>query len=112
MKNLKEETLEMMNMFNKTVEDIAWIGGRDFSVPVDLFFKLADVEYDDDYGAQEIAYDLKIVFKDNTAFYRHSYDGKEWWNHISLVRPSVERDDISTLCSDKYLLETLRYMNQ
>lgn len=97
--NLKEETLEMMDLFDKTVDDIAWIGGYTFSIPVDLFFELADVEYDDDYGSQKVAKDLKIVFKDNTAMYRREYDGKEWWQFINLNQPQIERTDVYRLVS-------------
>lgn len=106
--NLKKETLEAMQGYGKTIDDIDWIGSKDFSIPTDLFFKLADVEYDNGYGSPEVAQDLMIVFKDNSAMYRWEYDGSEWWNYISFKKPEVERNDIFALTigqvSDDYYI--------
>ena len=107
--NLKYETLNKMDMFCKTKEDIAWIGCVDFSIPVDLFFELADVEYDDGFGSPEVAQDLKIVFNDNTALYRHEYDGAECWKYINLNKPKQERNDITALIAGQVDLDKTDY---
>lgn len=100
--NLKSETLKEMEYYGKSVEDICWIGGKDFSIPTDLFFELADVEYDNGYGWAEVALDLVVVFNDDSALYRCEYDGSEWWKYISLKKPDVERNDIVRLAKDQY----------
>ena len=94
MRNLKDETLDYMSYRQKTVEDIDWVGGDDFSIPVDVFFKLADTMYDSGFGTAEVAQDLKIVFKDGSAFVRHEYDGAECWKYVNFRKPDVERTDI------------------
>ena len=97
MKNLKQETLEAMKENGKTIEDIAWIGCVQFSIPISLFFKLADTEYDDGWGKVEVAGDLQIVFNDNSVLFRKEYDGAEWWGFVDPNKPSSERDDIIAL---------------
>ena len=94
MRNLKDETLDYMSYRQKTVEDIDWVGGDDFSIPVDVFFELADTMYDSGFGAAEVAQDLKIVFKDGSAFIRDEYDGAESWKYVNFRKPDVERTDI------------------
>ena len=99
MANLKRETLNDMKRYRKTIDDIEWIGGSNFSIPVNLFFELADVEYRSDSSSQEVAYDLRIVFKDNSVMYRRESNGMEWWGYMDLNPHKVERDDIITLVS-------------
>ena len=76
--NLKNETLQILNENGKRLEDVRWVGCNDFSIPVPLFWELANQEYDSGFGAQEVAFDLVVVGND---FWieRHEYDGSEWW---------------------------------
>lgn len=76
MENLKKETLLFLEEHDKTKEDIRWIRCRKFKISIDLFWKLADREYDSDYGGVEVAPDLLIV-GDNWWLERHEYDGSE-----------------------------------
>ena len=62
MNNLKEETLSNLESYGKTKEDIQWIGCNKFKIPINLFWKLADREYDSGYGGVEVAPDLLYVF--------------------------------------------------
>lgn len=80
MRNLKEETLSELESHGKTKEDIRWIGCNKFKIPINLFWKLADKEYDSGYGGVEVAPDLLIV-GDNWWLERHEYDGSEWWEY-------------------------------
>lgn len=70
-------------MHGKTFEDIDWVGSSDGYIPLDAFKQLADIEYYNGYGGQEIASDLIIVGKD---FFmtREDYDGSKWWRYCSL----------------------------
>ena len=42
--------------------------------------------YDEGWGSQEISEDLKIIGKD-FIIVRNEYDGSEWWDFISLIKP-------------------------
>lgn len=78
MTNLKEETIDKLHRSGKDISDIVWIGCKDFKIPVDLFWKLADKSYDAGYGSQKVATDLLVV-GDNWWLERAEYDGSEWW---------------------------------
>lgn len=78
MTNLKEETIDKLHRCGKETSDIVWIGCKDFKIPADLFWKLADKSYDAGYGAPEVATDL-IIVGDNWWLERSEYDGSEWW---------------------------------
>ena len=71
--NLKNETLEILHNNGKSPEDVRWVRCKDFSIPVPLFWELANQEYDSGYGAQ-VADDL-IVVGDGFWLQRHEYDG-------------------------------------
>ena len=76
--NFKEETIRELEKHGYTVNDINWIGTSKTRLSIVNFFKIADFEYDDGYGAAEIPTNLKIV-GDNWWLERHDYDGAEWW---------------------------------
>lgn len=97
MRNLKDETLQLMKYLNLTIDDIDWVGGSGFTIPVDLFFKLADVEYEEVSNIQEVADDLRIVFKDGTVFTRHYLAHVDGWLATKHTHPDVERTDITAL---------------
>lgn len=96
MSNLKKETLSKLESYGKTPEDIKWIGCKKFKIPINLFWKLADREYDSGYGGEEVATDLLIV-GDNWWLERSSYDGAEWWSFKTLPEEPKERKIIPTL---------------
>lgn len=85
MKNLLSETLEFLSDLGKTPKDVKYVGTRDGGISCSWgeFELLANVEYDDGFGSQEIASDLHIVFNDKTYLYRGEYDGSEWWEYVS-----------------------------
>ena len=89
--NLKEETLEELKEHGKTWEDVKFIQGKDFAVanPKKEILKLMNVEYDDGYGAPEVAQDLLIV-GDKWWLERHEYDGSEWWEYKEL--PTIKSE--------------------
>lgn len=78
MKNLKHETLKALAQNGKPVEDILWIGTDKAVIPIDMFWKLADQNYDDGFGIAWVNMKLKVVGKD-WWLERAEYDGSEWW---------------------------------
>lgn len=94
--NLKEETLEILEVNGKSKEDVRWVGGADFSIPLSEFWTLADQEYDSGYGGQEVAEDLIVVGED---FWleRHEYDGAEWWEFKEMPTIPSEERSVKTL---------------
>ena len=83
MTNLLQETVEDIARSGHTPEDIVFIGSETSGhcCTWTEFQKLADIEYDAGFGAQEIASDLEIVFRDGAKMWRHEYDGSEHWTY-------------------------------
>ena len=79
MTNLLEETVNDLKEHSFTLDDVAWVGCREFKIPVEAFKEAADSEYHAGYGAPEVAQDLIVVLKDGSWLERHDYDGLEWW---------------------------------
>lgn len=109
--NLKKETLAFLKENGKTVKDIRWIGSKDIAIPQDLFWKLADSEYNEGFGGAEVADDLVIV-GDNWWLERGEYDGAEWWEFKTLpTKPSVEKEVITVIKKYSYR-DTLREIDE
>lgn len=101
MANLKKEVLCMLEQNGKTVDDIVWIGCENFRIDIKTFWNLADAEYDDGYGAPEVATDLLIVGKD---FWleRADYDGNEWFEFKALPEMPGRIEPITALMVEQY----------
>ena len=93
MNNLLNETVSVLNQHGKTLFDVVWVGCIDFQIPIDQFVECANQEYDDGYGASEVATDLLVVGSD---FWleRHEYDGAEWWEYKELPKMPRETRNI------------------
>ena len=80
--SLLEETEQVFTSFNKTWDDVAWIGGHDFYISIEQFKEAAkNTYYDRGYGCEEVAVDLVICFHDGAWLSRAEYDGSEWWRY-------------------------------
>ena len=99
MTNLLEETKECIAEAGKTPEDIKFIGSTNsgYSCTWQEYVVLADVDYDDGFGGQEVATDLKVIFTDGTYMERGEYDGSEWWIFNKPQTIPTERKEIHTL---------------
>ena len=88
--NLKDETLEILDEHGKTWDDVEWIGSvrRNLTIDKNQFLILANREYNNGYGGNEVSLDLVVVGKD---FWleRHEYDGSEWWEFKQLPKKPV-----------------------
>ncbi|KAK3680656.1 hypothetical protein B0T22DRAFT_446005 [Podospora appendiculata] len=87
---LKEMTLLALSLHDKTWDDVVWVGGQEFEISKEEFLDLANVRYNYQYGATEVAGDLVVVGKD---FWleRAEYDGLEWWEFKTLPRRPERR---------------------
>lgn len=99
MTNLLEETREAVARSGHTPADIVFIGSREsgHECTWQEFEALADTEYDAGYGAQEVASDLEIVFRDGGGMTRSEYDGSESWSYSKPFKRGVERKPIRFL---------------
>lgn len=100
--NLLTETLEDIKRSGHEVCDIIFIGSVEsgHSCTWDEFAVMADREYDDGYGAQEVAMDLIIAFSDKTTMWRHEYDGSECWEYSKPFVMPIEQKPIKHLFVD------------
>ena len=87
MQNLLKETIKDIENSGHKVSDITFIGSvvSGYSCTWSEFLTLADIEYHNGFGSQEIASDLTIVFSDGSTMWRAEYDGSEWWEYCKPV---------------------------
>lgn len=84
--NLWQETIDTLTEYGKTWNDVVEIRGNKFRISKENFEELAkDTNYDNGYGSQKIAYDLKI-YGANWWLERGEYDGREWWEFHTIER--------------------------
>ena len=80
--NLLNETLESIKMSNHSITDIVFIGSKSgYTCSWKEFEKMADKDYDKNFGAPKVAQDLVIIFSDKQEMRRGEYDGSEWWEY-------------------------------
>ena len=91
MTNLLTETKDTMSAVGLTPEDITFIGSRSsgHSCTWEQFCALADREYNNGFGGQEVADDLEIIFTNGARMWRGEYDGSEWWAFSEPVFSSI-----------------------
>lgn len=102
--NFLKETIDEIEVRGQTVENIIFIGSRNsgHSCQWEQFLELANFNYDDGFGGQEIPIDLMIAFSDGAMMTRGEYDGSEWWDYIVPFKmPDVLRE-ITTIKSNKH----------
>lgn len=97
--NLLLETLDDIQQSGHTPDDIQFIGSSitAHACTWEEFQVLANIEYDSGFGAQEIASDLIIVFKDGARMCRQEYDGSESWHYSKPFVEPTERLPILSL---------------
>lgn len=85
--NLLEETKQELKDVGKTLNDIKWVSWHGRELPIENFVTVADKQYDNGYGSNEVSMSLLVV-GDDWWLERHEYDGSEWWEYKTLpVRP-------------------------
>ena len=88
-KNLKEETLKKLSEYGLNWSDVAWISIKNKEVNKDVFLKLADKEYDNDYGDTRVNLYLIIMGAD-WWLERVEYDGSEYWTFKKIPMKPIE----------------------
>ena len=99
--NLLTETIDFMDYCEKSTGDITFIGSYDgeYSCTFEEYEVLADFEYYDGFGAQNVASDLVILFSDSSVMSRSEYDGSECWELTTPVNVPDKTKNITTLCN-------------
>ena len=97
MTNLWEETVDFLEKYDKTLDDVLYIQGDDFEITKKNFETVArDTTYDSGYGAQHVAKDLVLVGED-WWIERYEYDGAEWWDFKNIPARSKYMKNITKL---------------
>ncbi len=109
--NLKNETIRKLHEHGKKKSDVVWVGCKEFTIDVELFWKVGDKEYYSGYGAPEVAQDLVIV-GDSWWLERHEYDGSEWWEFKELPAKPEECRTVSRVITRNIGWESLKAMNE
>ena len=110
--NLLQETIGDIKQSGHSPEEIIFIGSEEsgHSCTWAEFQKIADVEYDNGFGCQEVASDLVIVFSDGAKMWRHEYDGSEEWHYSRPFVMPAEQKPIARLI-DGSMWSTLAEMH-
>ena len=96
MSNLLVETREVLEDNNKTINDINWVGDGKYYFDVNEFLNIANVKYDNGYGAPVVAQDLLVVGA-NWWLERHEYDGSEWWEYKEIPLKPNKKIELKAL---------------
>ena len=94
--NLLNETLRVLSEHGRTMDDVLWIGCKDFRIPIERFLELADDIYYNSYGGVEVAADLMVV-GDGWWLSRWEYDGSEGWEYNEPPKMPEEVRDVECL---------------
>lgn len=110
--NLFKETMAFL--FENNLKKPNFIKCRDHDAEIDeteaetfgkisweRFKELADIEYHDGYGNQEIRGSLMMVW-DRCIAIRVTYDGAEWWELINISEPKRDYKDNTLLNGTAY----------
>ena len=85
--NLYDEAVRILEIYGKTMQDIVFIQGSKFRISWDNFVSVAkETNYDNGFGAQEVAMDLVLV-GDDFWLEREEYDGSEGWAFKQIPLP-------------------------
>lgn len=94
MRNLYNETIDILKENGKTESDVIWFGHLFYDYeaveyPREKFKEFFNFEYDSGFGGQEVDEFLYVVGHD-WWLERHEYDGAEWWEYKTLPnRPTT-----------------------
>lgn len=94
-----EETIASLEINGKTFDDVEWIGGDEFEISKENFKRISNFTYDDGYGSQDVAGDIKLVGKDFIMI-RWEYDGSEGWDFI-ITKPTGIIKEINALAESE-----------
>jgi len=107
--NLLEETRSAIKDSGHKIGDIVFIGSGSsgHACSWSQFKELSNNEYDDGFGAQEVATDLIIAFSDGHQMWRHEYDGSENWDYSKPFNMPKDKHHIRRLFANRVGWESL-----
>ena len=116
MENLWEETICVLAHNGKTWADVKYICGDDFRISKENYEEVAkNTNYDDGFGAPEVAEDLQIIGED-WWLTRDEYDGSEYWIFHKkpdvAYMPVVNVKRLSVRGTDNIGWRTLKELNE
>lgn len=93
--NLYEETIEALEDYNKSIEDVKYVKYKQSYTSIQQFLEVAkDIYYDSGYGSPKIRPILIVGF--NWWLERGEYDGSEWWEYKEMPsREDTMKKDIT-----------------
>lgn len=94
--NLLAETIADINDAGKSTGDVLWVGTNDGKLRStwNEFAAIADYDYDNGFGCQEVNCSLVIVFNDFTWLSRVEYDGAENWAYRHVPKLDAESNKL------------------
>ena len=112
--NLLSETIEAISDSGHEIKDIIFIGSEEsgYSCKWYEFQILADLEYDNGFGAPKVADDLIIVFSDGIKMWRNDYDGSEWWEFQTPFIMPHDKKSINSLFTQNVGWDDLAEINK
>ena len=100
MKNLYDETLHVLEMNDKSFDDVVAIQNDTHAISIENFIEVAKkTNYDSDYGIAAVDTNLKVIGED-WWLERYEYDGAEWWVFKTLPRIKTNFKKIEKLVDD------------
>ena len=98
-KNLLIETVEAMNLFGKSFEDIVFIGSQSgkYGISTRDFISMSNFTYSKEIG-NDIYIDLIIIFSDGDRLSRIDVGECTEWEMIEYVKPPEDYIAIESLC--------------
>lgn len=95
--NLLKETIEFLEMYNKTPHDVEFVNDGVHSCNFEQFANVAkDYYYDNGFGLVEVNYNLKIVGED-WYLERDTYDGSECWSFKTIPTRDIPISGCETI---------------
>jgi hypothetical protein len=113
--NLLKETIDIMTKNGKDVRDIIHIGSPNgqYEIGWEAFKKLADKNYNNQTQKYKVAYDLTILFSDNSWLEREHDTTLEYWRYHRIPkRGNSKSRKIKTVWGDDQTIETLYSIRQ
>lgn len=98
--NFLKETLNSLRAYGKKPEDVEFVSDGIDSITFEEFSKIADFEYDNGYGLQEIN-GILVIVGDNWWLERTEYDGLEWWSYKTRPKKIIKNHNRPFMATQK-----------
>lgn len=102
--NLLQETIEFISKSDRKPSEIVFIGSKysGYSCTWEEFETLANRDYDNASGGQEVACDLIILFNEGALMWRARYCGEERWEYTAPLKVPTKTKPIKSLFAKRW----------